>query len=185
MRSSPAPSVHRYAAMGLDRCATVRASWPRSCQRSSPSTADVLLRGDKQDERRLLPLTSQILCVLGPFVAALRRQSGWSLVARRQARVASPCLGRRIFLIGTSTAPGRAAARIRGDGDRLAAHIEVKGNHRLLGENLRQVDYRKNSLLVSAPVPMRLDVPQSGQQGSRMAQSDYLILGLVPMSSAT
>ena len=78
----------------------------------------------------------------------------------------------------------RAAARIRRDGVVLAAHMKVKGaTIDLLGENLRQVDYSKNSLWVSAPVPVRLDALRSAQQG--MAQSDYLILGLVPISSAT
>jgi hypothetical protein len=68
----------------------------------------------------------------------------------------------------------------------LAAHIEVKAaTIDSLGEKLRQVDYSKNSLWVSAPVPVRLDVLRSAQQGSRMAQSDYLILGLFPISSAT
>ena len=65
----------------------------------------------------------------------------------------------------------------------LAAHVEVKGA--TIDLLFVSRDYNKNSQWVSAPVLMKLDVLRSAQQGSRMAQSDYLILGLVPIPSAT
>jgi hypothetical protein len=47
----------------------------------------------------------------------------------------------------------------------LATHIKVKrATIDLHGENLRRVDHSKNSLRMSAPVPVRLDVQRSVQQ---------------------
>jgi hypothetical protein len=47
-----------------------------------------------------------------------------------------------------------------------AAHIEAKrATIDLRDENLRRVDYSTNSLWMSAPAPMRLDVYRSSQQG--------------------
>jgi hypothetical protein len=48
----------------------------------------------------------------------------------------------------------------------LATHIKLKrATIDLRGENLRRVDYSKNSLWMSAPVPMRLDVQRPAPQG--------------------